>query len=743
MENPFDKFDTPQHANPFDQFDALPGGAATEPPGDPTRALQVGVQGVGRGLSDLIGAPFDITNMLVDTIMSGVDLTSQTFGGPEIPFRFGRVSIGDTVADMASSVAETAGLDLVDPATMTSGERLAYNVNRFGTEALSGGAGFARAAGKRFAEGATALPKAGDAFLRPYADDAMRTLRGDAAGGAGAGTLLTASQENDLGPAGDFAAMLIGGVGGSGALSAVENLPRTVRNTAERFIPDANIPVDPHTGAPVMQRTTRRAATMAQRAATDPVEAANTIERRIMDAHAAGDPVATSGLLSDDIGLISAEQAVRMRDRVPFIEQDRRLTDAASERVSGLRDEGADIAEASRAAQARPGELAAIRDADALPLLRQAEASGATVDAAPVAALIDSKLETAKRAPVRAALTEARKMLNKAGSDELDNSVSGLYETRKAINDIIEGRGENATGRFAKSELIEVRDALDEAITAVAPEFGDYLKRFREGSKPLDELRQSGDVARLMEDDPRNVANRLLSGQDFASADRMRDVTNAVSDKPEAKRAWRAAVSEVLSRKVRNVGGAVSQGGTEGPVSIAKLRRVWNDHEDALSGVYSPEDMETLRRTHEMLAPLENRRTQATVGSATAENQMLRGAWDAFGTAMMFRYGAVPAGMIVHRARRALNMIPNLEGATLDNKALNLINRMWFDPDIAVHVLRSAPEEVAGPRWNARLNQLLAAGELARGEDEPERGPLEITVTPSREPEIEDIIMGP
>jgi hypothetical protein len=335
-------------------------------------------------------------------------------------------------------------------------------------------------------------------------------------------------------------------------------------------------------------------------------------------------------------------------------------------------------------------------------------------------------------------------MLNRAGTEELDTSVSGLYETRKAINDLIEGRTDTPTGRYAKKELIEVRDALDEQINAVAPEFGQYLKTYREGSAPINELRDSTQIAKLMEQKPQDVANSLLSGNSYASPERMREITKAIENNPEALRGWRSAVAEVLSDKVRNTGGDLAREGAEGPVSIAKMRRVFDQHRGALEGVFSPEDMATLDRAHELLSPMENRRLQATSGSPTAENAMLTGAWDALGTAMTFRYGAIHAGMVMHRLRRIASHLPGLKNHTLDNQALGVVNKMWFDPDLAKHLLEADTSVIEGPGWNAKLNRLMGYHEAIKDDGEGNTsGPAELTITrPNNADEMMEAIGG-
>src|SRR5690606_25600491 len=158
------------------------------------------------------------------------------------------------------------------------------------------------------------------------------------------------------------------------------------RSVIERNTPSRNVPMD-ETGVPVNRRVERRAAEMAQEMAEDPAQAAETIARRANEG--AGGPVATSGLLSGDVGLTSAEQAVRLRDRAPFIQRDQQVARRASDEIGSLQDPNANVQAAQDEAIARPGQLADDRDAAALPLLRQAEQSGAVVDPQPVVDRID------------------------------------------------------------------------------------------------------------------------------------------------------------------------------------------------------------------------------------------------------------------------------------------------------------------------------------------------------------------
>lgn len=145
------------------------------------------------------------------------------------------------------------------------------------------------------------------------------------------------------------------------------------------------------------------------------------------------------------------------------------------------------------------------RDAAATPLRDEALASDALVDVGSVVQAIDSAMASAKRPAVRKALEGARRSLQKLDgqgsfTDEFDTSVSGLYEARKTINDLIAGRGETGTERYAQAELLAIRDQLDAAIQQAEPKFGEYMDAYRTRSRDLDPFNE-GVVGKVLKTD--------------------------------------------------------------------------------------------------------------------------------------------------------------------------------------------------------------------------------------------------
>ena len=130
----------------------------------------------------------------------------------------------------------------------------------------------------------------------------------------------------------------------------------------------------------------------------------------------------------------------------------------------------------------------ATRDAQALPLLNTAMQGASPTSTVGVVKKIDDILQSpsGQRKGVRSALGEVKSLLNPANKAPVTDPAQ-LYGIRKSINDqleVVAGR-DNTAAAQASRELVQVRDALDEAIEAGAPGFRKYLKDYAELSKPV------------------------------------------------------------------------------------------------------------------------------------------------------------------------------------------------------------------------------------------------------------------
>ena len=311
------------------------------------RSLMLGTQDVGRGAADTVAGPFDIANMLANLPLAGVEGGINLFRdeGSEVSLPRFRTDLSTGLAEDVGNIASAAGAPLVDRATLSPSEKLLSNINRLATGAIT--------------TGGLAAPRAAvSTFARSLAPQGAKELAVDTAAGAGAGAGLSAAET--FAPDSPIASLfgtLLGGLGGA-KTAQVTTAPvaagRAIRNT----FPDPDIPG-------VSRRTADQTAEIFQGKASDKDTAAATLRREADAAERVDDPTATSGILSDDIGLTDLEKRARKEAPVTFEEADQRVRDAAQERIGRLRDPEADPRAAQRKAE---GDRAAARASAAEPL---------------------------------------------------------------------------------------------------------------------------------------------------------------------------------------------------------------------------------------------------------------------------------------------------------------------------------------------------------------------------------------
>lgn len=169
---------------------------------------------------------------------------------------------------------------------------------------------------------------------------------------------------------------------------------------------------------------------------------------------------------------------------------------------------------------------------------------------------------------------------------------------------------------------------------------------------------------------------------------------------------WKKAVADHLQERIMNVNpGAVSQG--TDTVGFAKLVREFRRNEKVLAEVYTPEEMNALRRAQKAIEPLQNLRAQATVGSPTAENSQL--GMRIVEVMLRTKYGALKGGGIFRNLKIGLNALAKPELG-----AQRLVERAMLDPDVAMFLLDYPVREAGGPAWNSRLQAILRDIEAAR-----------------------------
>ncbi len=197
-------------------------------------------------------------------------------------------------------------------------------------------------------------------------------------------------------------------------------------------------------------------------------------------------------------GVAALYRALRdLNPNSPLVAREAENAAARQEAFHGVAGTPEDI-EALAAARKKEGDTA--RDAIFAPTkgILGAEGHEAYVaathqaDTAPVTAKINEILDgkDGSNPAVLSAMADAKKMLKNHRGQTITDPETLYNSMRKGINTLISGKDLTKNyGQVAASQLIAVRDALDEVIEKQAPGFKDYLAKYEEVSGPIDALK--------------------------------------------------------------------------------------------------------------------------------------------------------------------------------------------------------------------------------------------------------------
>lgn len=199
------------------------------------------------------------------------------------------------------------------------------------------------------------LSAAGKPVSAVFAKNAPELREGATSVGAGLG--LTQAQETEN-PWDDLVMSLVGGKIGDVAYNTATDLPGAL----------ARLQFDPNTRT--AEAVSNRVANVLQEMSVEPTTARRNIENELQTFEGSGMTLPTSGLMSDDEGLISLEKAVRVGDTVKtrdgdtgllnpksaFAKRDRDVRKSATQAVEGLQDPTADTGAPNRFVQGKVDE---------------------------------------------------------------------------------------------------------------------------------------------------------------------------------------------------------------------------------------------------------------------------------------------------------------------------------------------------------------------------------------------------
>nr|WP_247821606.1 hypothetical protein [Bradyrhizobium sp. 187] len=462
--------------------------------GGAVRDFTVGAQGVGKGIGDIVTGPFDLAAGAQNLVTGGINKLLGTSIAPAIP--------ASKLLEKATSV-----LPGIDPATMSTAEKLAYDVNRFGTQAVGTGAMLAARAPSVAAattRSETPVGRVLDHMARPYTDAPARTLVGDTIGGMGSGVAVNAADNyvpehavvGDTWPKAiaNALAPVVGAVGANSLQGTAEGVAGLIKNIAAKSFGSASapIPLNPNTKAPYSTADVDRAAAKIQGSASgapralaqDISEHAAALSRPTEEGASPlqSSAMPTTGLLSRDPGLIAAEQGARLKSAPDFIKRDQNAKTAAAERVEAMRDPEADLgAVMRRAAQAREQRMGAAESE-----ILQREDANRAVDriradqGEPFGALPNSEVKANASRRLDEALVDRTYIPARAEKNRLFDSAPGRADELPADDifgaiDRIRARANDLAPGTLPADFMRRLDALRPQMVEHPPESGQMV----------------------------------------------------------------------------------------------------------------------------------------------------------------------------------------------------------------------------------------------------------------------------
>lgn len=299
------------------------------------------------------------------------------------------------------------------------------------------------------------------------------TVRGNALQGLTIGALQPVAAEDER--AGNA---LLGGAGGAGGALLARGAGAAV-NTGRNLLA--------RTG---LNATDRQAGNVLAREATNP-------DNLTITPSAVPGVQRTLGEASGDSGLMALENTMRSQNRGAFEPIDLRNNAARVQQLQNIAGTDADMAAAEAARTAASEGLrdrAFAEGAESLARNQQADALMLPASSG-ISQLREGIRSIARAGAGNPNVQNATNAVSRA-LDQTGDSVGGLYNVRKYIGDLLNGRaaGDDASARAASRELIQIRDLIDQNLASRAPSFPEYLDAYRNASKPINRMEVGREV---------------------------------------------------------------------------------------------------------------------------------------------------------------------------------------------------------------------------------------------------------
>lgn len=216
--------------------------------------------------------------------------------------------------------------------------------------------------------------------------------------------------------------------------------------------------------------------------------------------------------------------------------------------------------------------------------------------------------------------------------------------------------------------------------------------------------------------DPEHAIGKIMGSGD-AEKQMAEMVTRLKGDK-SATDGLKSAVRDWIVQK-KGDGKAIVGYGDLRHVNAKGMQDLFNQHEKTLAKLYTPEEMNTLRQVHALATAPKKLDVKALPGSDTHSRLMAEAAQDSTKTgrmreaALKLWFGMLRGGGINRGINLALETLPNNQG-----EVKRILDSMWFDPEVAKHLLSMPVRDRDVPLWNAKLNRLLSASSGGRDQQD-------------------------
>lgn len=272
-----------------------------------------------------------------------------------------------------------------------------------------------------------------------------------------------------------------------------------------------------------------------------------------------------------------------------------------------------------------------------------------------------------------------------------------------------------------------VRSMMDnaEAQNKALTDLNEMKKTIREAESNLKKTEQSlasGPFGKMSRYDSDKYVADIMGSKDRNK--QLAEIKARIGDDQEAMDGFKEATVRWLMKKVKGTDASgvdlptLDMDLAGRPVVYAKLTRTLDDNREALSQIFTPEEMNTLNRMQQIMSRQGNLARRATTGSDTAEKltQTEQQVMDTLEVALKVKFGMLKGAGLNKVVKQVRNVLFGPSKRVIN--AEELLTRMALDPRVAKHVLEATPLTIENGKWFSELNALIGSQAAVSTEDE-------------------------